>query len=339
MKATLFSALLLCAQAFGAGEGYTNFISQIQQDTGVVWNMPVVPQGNSPSALVLEGKGSLFQLWTIQQASATDYLLDQKLVGAYMPAATISIKTADPYTKVPRTRADQPFTVNYEVSKLLSGANLPVASTRVLLEHHTASYAAGQSSIPLTTAISGKPLTSAYISTNGPGVLSFPVTNLKATDPTKATGEEHFVIHALSDGTITQSQIANAYVQIWPVASGTIAGVKEGERIRYNAPPLTLTLKDLYPDSYTWLQVYPGPPKLNTEGVTVQGSQLVIDQDKSHSDILSVSNYDTVFPQDGTYTMELLTQTPFGIDRLSYVSVEVDRKLEIRAQMGEISSQ
>jgi hypothetical protein len=338
MKALLLSSLLLASQAFAVGEGYTNFIRQTQQDTGVVWNMPIVSKGSSPSSGVLEGKGSLFQLWTIESVTAKDYLLDQKLVGAYLPSASISLKTLDPYSKVARTRADQPFTVTYTVSGLLAGANLPAASTRVLLEHHTAAYTtAGQSSIPLTTAISGKPLSSAYITNNGTAALSFPVTNLKATDPTKATGEEHFVIHALSDGTITQSQIANAFVQVWPVASGLIAGVTEGQRIRFNAPPLTVTLKDLYPDSYTWVQVYPGAPKLNSQGVALQGSQLVLDQDKSQGGLLSVSNYDNAFPEDGTYTIELLTQTPFGIDRLHYVTVTVDRTLQIRAQMGEIS--
>jgi hypothetical protein len=338
MKASsLLCVLLLNSPAFAAGEGFVNFIRQTQQETGVVWSMPVDSKGSAASPLVLEGKGSAFQLWTVDQATAQDYLLDQKLVGAYLPVASVAVTTLDTTGKVPRTRADQPFTVTYQISGLLAGAGLPDAATRVLMEHHAVAYPDGKTSIPLTTALSGKPADSAYIATNGTAMLSFPVTTVKAKDPTNASGEEHFVIHALSDGTLSQTQIASALVQIWPVASGSISGVTNGQVIRYNAPPLTMTLKDLYPSSYTWLQVYPGEPKLNSEGVSVEGSQLVLDQDIPHSDILSVSRYDKAFPEDGTYTIELLTETPFGIDRLHYVTVKVDRTLQIRAQMGEIT--
>lgn len=329
----LFLGLLLSSAAFAADEPFVNFIRQTQQDTGVVWAMPVASHGDAASPLVLEGKGSAFQLWTVEQATANEYLLDQQLVGAYLPTASVKVTTADPYTKVPRTRADQPFTVTYQISGLLSGAGVPDAATRVLMEHHTVNYSKGQKSTPLTQALSGKPLESAYIATNGPATLSFPVTSLTAKDPTQAMGEEHFVIHALSDGSLSQTQIAGASVQIWPVASGSISGVTDGQRIRYNAPPLTVTVEDLYPNSYTWLQVYSGPPKLDSEGTVLDGSQLVLDQDTPHSDILSVSRYDQAFPKDGTYTIELLTQTPFGIDRLHYVTVEVDRTIEIRAMM------
>ncbi|MCW1926157.1 hypothetical protein OKA05_26605 [Luteolibacter arcticus] len=338
MKALLLSSLVLCSQAFAAGEGYTNFIRQTQQETGVAWNMPVVSKGQAASSGVLEGKGSLFQLWTIEQANAKDYLLDQKLVGAYLPAASITVKTLDPYTKVPRTRADQPFTVTYTVSGLLAGTGLPLASTRVLMEHHTAAYtAAKQTSIPLTTALGGKPLTSAYITTNGTAALSFPVTNLKAADPSKVNGEEHFVIHALSDGTITQSQIATALVQVWPVASGGVQGITAGQKIRFNLPTLSATYTDVYPGSSIWLQIYKGPEKLGTEGAVLPGSTWNNTNEYSAGNLVSVSDYSSLATTDGIYTIEMLTRTPFGLERLSHITFSVDRTLQIRAQMGEIS--
>jgi hypothetical protein len=334
MKTHLLLGLLLCSPAFAAGEGYVNFIRQIQQDTGVVWSMPVNPKGESASPLTLESKGALFQLWTIEQAAAKDYLLDQKLVGAYLPAASIRITTQDPYSRVPRTRADQPFTVTYQVSGLLSGPGVPEAATKVLMEHHAKAYPAGKNTLNPTSVLSGTPVSSAYIASNGTVPLTFTTTSIPGSDPTQASGEEHFVIHALGDGSVSQTQLATAHVQICPVASGSIAGIAPGEKIRYNAPPLTVTLKDLYPSSYTWLQVYPGEARLNTSGETVTGSELVLDQDRPHSDIIPVSDYDTLFPDDGVYTIELLTQTPFGIDRLDHVTVNVDRKLEVRAQLG-----
>ena len=342
MKTLLLSSLLLCSQAFAAGEGYTNFIRQTQQETGVVWNMPVVPTGQSPSTGVLDSKGALFQLWTIETATAKDYLLDQKLVGAYLPAATITVKTLDPYTKVPRTRADQPFTVTYQVSGLLAGANLPVASTRVLLEHHTKAYTtATQTSIPLATAIGGTPFKTAYVTSNTitPGTdLKYPVTNLTAADPSKVKGEEHFVIHALSDGTITQTQLANAFVQVWPVASGVVQGITANQKLRFNLPTLTATYTDVYPDSEMYLQIYKGPQQLGTKGEKIPGSSWVNPYAYSAGNIVTASDYSSLAPTDGIYTIEMLTLTPFGLERLSYVTFSVDRTLQVNAQMGEISN-
>jgi len=45
--------------------------------------------------------------------------------------------------------------------------------------------------------------------------------------------------------------------------------------------------------------------------------------------VLSLTNYDSIFDSDGRWTMELLTSTPFGIDRLSYVSFDLDRTIEM----------
>lgn len=334
MKTLLLLGAILCAQVHAAGEGYVNFIRQQQKTTGVVWSMPVVPKGAGPSQLTLEQDGALFQLWTIEQATAKDYLLDQKLVGAYLPAASVTVRTLDPYTVVPRTRADQPFTVSIQVSGLLSGTGLPEASTKVLLEHHLANYIGDQKSVPAAQAISGTPHSSAYLSANGTISLDFPVTNLKAADPTTARGEEHFVVHALGDESAGQTQLATAYVQVWPVASGSIQGISQNQKVRFHAPELTVTLTDLYPRSNTWLQVYPGTAKLSTTGTPVNGSILILDQDRSDNRLLTVSDYDAIMPDDGTYTVELLTQTPFGIDRLDHVTFIVDRKLEIRAQLS-----
>ena len=338
MKTLFLASLLLCSQAFGAGEGYTNFIRQTQQDTGVVWNMPIVAKGQAASLGLLEGKGSLFELWTIETATNKDYLLDQKLVGAYLPVASISVKTLDPYDKFPRTRADQPFTVTYQVSGLLAGANLPLASTRVLLEQYTKSYTSTtQIPIPLTTAISGTPLSSAYITNNGTTTLNFPVTSIKATNPAQIKGEEHFVIHSLSDGTITQTQIANAFVQVWPVTAGGVQGITAGQKVRFSMPTLTATYTDVYPGSSVWLQIYEGSEKLGTEGKHLPGSDWTNTDNYSKGNIVTVSNYDSLAVTDGVYTIEMLSLTPFGLERLNHVTFTVDRTLQINAQMGEIS--
>jgi hypothetical protein len=38
--------------------------------------------------------------------------------------------------------------------------------------------------------------------------------------------------------------------------------------------------------------------------------------------------------KDGRYTLELVTETPFGSEVLHSLTVDVDRTMEIRAQLG-----
>jgi hypothetical protein len=293
----------------------------------------------------LEAKGALFQLWTIQQTPVVDYLLDQKLVGVF-PSAVINITTEDPYTTVPRTRADRPFTVTIDVTGLVDPTStLPDASKKVLLQQFSTAYPAGVTSFTQAAATAGTPVQGYILGNTTPGVnrttLSYTKTSITsivpsvaAPDPTKASGEQYFLVHALTNGTTPQTQIASKFIQIWPVADGKLTGIASGDKIRSLAPPVTVTLNSLYPRSDTWVQVYKGTPVLGTTGVTVPGSFLVLDQTKPDTRTLTLTNWDSVFSGDGAYTMELLTKTPFGTDRLSYVSFNVARTLAVSSQLG-----
>jgi len=335
MKALPLLALLSLPAAADPA-GWVNFLRQQQVDSGLVWDRPVAATGQSPSALALQDGGALFQLWTLRENDAAEFLLDQKLVGAYLPAASIRITTGDPYPHVPRTRADQPFQVAIEVEGLLSGPNLPLAATRVLLEHHLAPYPAGANSIDARVATGGTPHGSGTINQNGPATLDIPSSSLPAADPTKALGEEHFVIHALADGSLPQSQLAAAHVQIWPVAEGRIVGLAPGGVVRHSVPAIEMHLDDLYPSSTTYLQIYPGAPRLGTDGVRVDGSVLVLDQDHGADRILRLDNWGGVLTEDGEHTMEIITVTPFGVERLTHLSFEVDRELAVNGHLGTI---
>ena len=341
MKSHLLLGALLCSPVVHAeGEGYSNFLRQTQQSTGVVWSVPVDPTGEAASPGLLEEDGALFQLWTIEQTTAKEYLLDQKLVGTYLPRASVTVTTGDPYSITPRTRVDQPFTVTVDVGGLLSGTGLPLAATRVLLEQHLANYTATKISLTPAEATSGTPAASAYIMQNGASRFSFPVSNLKAADPRKASGEEHFVVHALSDGTLTQTQIASGHVQVWPMATGTINGIKDGDQVSSKAPEDTLTMKDLYPDNSTYLQIYEGGKAPGTKGEKLTASNRTWDEDVPLDDTRTFSGYDAVFKKDGTYTMELLTDTPFKEGELLHsVTFTVDRALEVRAQLGSLEGE
>lgn len=330
--------LLGFAASTAQASDWVNFIRQTQVDSGVIWDMPVAPTGDSASRLSLEEGGALFQLWTIEQETTKDYLLDQRLVGTYLPSAEITIETGDPYPHVHRTRADQPFTVHIEVGGLLSGANLPEASQQVLLEHHLAAYNGGTSIIDPRIAVSGTPASQGLLRSNGVHSLNFQSSSLPASDPTRAVGEEHFVVHALPDASIPQTQIATNFVQIWPVARGAITGLSAGDVVRGKPPTITLDLRDLYPSSTTYLQIYRGSASLGTTGQTVEGSVLVLDQSSSADRVLPITEWGALIEEDGTHTLELVTITPFGTERLSYVEFMVDRELEVHAHLGSIET-
>jgi len=338
MKILLLATILsLLGASFLAAnpDDYTSFIRQHQQNTGVIWDMPVELQGEGLSPLVIEEGGALFQLWAIRHTNYRDFLIDQKLVGAYLPSAEITILTEDPFPGIPRTRADRPFDVDVMVHGLLSGPNLPEASKKVLFEQYAAHSPESQT-LTRDEALAGNPIRTTYIEQNGITSYHFPATSLTGPDPTKVSGEEHFIVHALPDGDYTQTQIATALIQIWPIASGDIAGLQNGAIVRTLPPTLTVTMDALYPSSATYLHVYPGPPTLSTVGTKIPGSILVLDQDSSEDRVLTIREWAATMTQEGPHTIELLTETPFGTERLDYVSFTLNRVLKVRAMMTNI---
>ncbi len=332
---SLFLALT-AVSAFGQSSNFSNFVRQTQQGTGVVWDMPVAAVGAASSALALDASGALFQLWTIQQSPVQDYLLDQKLVGAYLPTADIKVITLDPNGKVPRTRVDQPFTVEVSVAGLLTGSGLPLASTQVLFEQHIASYPTGQTTLLASQVQSNTPLYSGYLASNGKTIFKFPASSLKATDPTKALGEEHFVVHALSDGTLSQTQIASNFVQVWPVASGQIKGIANSDLIRFEIPKIEILLNDLYPRSDTYLMLYEGNQYNGVTGTIVKAYP--VDRDTTTSTVIPVTELDSKLTKDGTYTLAIVSQTVYGLELIApTVTIQVRRSLQVNAMQVNFS--
>jgi len=337
MKTTVPILMLSLAAASANPQGNFHFIRQHQQTTSVVWDMPIELEGKSPSALTLETDGALFQLWTIASAPPRDYLLDQKLVGAYLPKAEVNIVTLDPYGKTPRTRVDQPFRVEIHVSDLLTGAELPLATSSVLLERHIANYPVDRQSLDPVEAISGTPHSSALITANGQHVLSYHASSLTAADPTKTSGEEHFVVHALPDGDMPQSQIASAMVQVWPVACGEIKGINRGDRIRFQMPQVELLLNDLYPRSDTYLLLFEGQQHEGVDGKIVKAFPM--DRETSESHVLRVHELESRLTEDGDYTLVLVSETVFGREMLcAPVTFNIRRTLRINAMQTGFSN-
>ncbi|KAB2638026.1 MAG: hypothetical protein DVB25_08765 [Verrucomicrobia bacterium] len=325
--------LATCALAPAQTATYTNFIRQVQLPSAVQWDATVAATGSQLSALAINPGGARFELWTVMSSPLTSYLLDTRYVGAYVPQATLVVRSEDPYSTIPRTRADRPFYVDVSMAGLLNGATDPAASKSVTLMHYVQSYGSGGTGVNLDRTQASL-LTQASIATNGLQTLTYTVNAVPGAVRTKVRGEERFSVFSLVDYQAPASQLASQFIQIWPVADASIAGITQGMLIRFTMPLLTLTLNDLYPNSTTYAQVYKGNPALGTLGAVVPGSALVTSDSVPQSRVLTVQNYDSVFPDDGHWTMELLTVTPFGTDRLAYVSFDIQRIVTVNTNFS-----
>ncbi len=323
----LFATSLAQAQTAAS---YANFIRQKQQPTGVVWDMPVAAAGEQLSALAINPGGAQFELWTVNTLTAQGYLLDTRYVGAYIPVADVVIRSEDPYDVIPRTRADRPFYVDVVVNGLLSGPTDPDASKRIKFLRHVQSYGAGGTGFGIDRTQAAL-LSQSFIETNGTSTMTFAINAVPGADRAKVRGEERFSAFSLADYQAPESQLGSQFIQIWPVADGAISGISNNQAIRFRMPPLSIALNDLYPNSHTYTQVYKGAPQLGRVGTIIPGSSLIINDTVPQSRVLTVDAYDNVFDDDGQWTMELVTATPFGLDRLAFVTFSLDRTLQMNS--------
>lgn len=335
MKTKIFAILALLhaslGSAFGqAGAIYTNFVRQVQLPSGVLWDATVPPTGEQLSSLAINPGGARFELWTIKSDPLTVYLLDTRYVGTYVPMAEVNIRTEDPYTYtgIPRTRADRPYIVDVTTTGLLSGDKVPVSSKSVKLLRHVQSYGIGGTGEGIDRN-QATLLHQVSLVNNAVHRLSYAVNSIPGADRTKVWGEERFSVFSLQDYQAPESQLASKFVQIWPVADGSIAGMTQNQLIKFRLPPLTITLNDLYPDSRSYAQVYKGDPVLGTTGSVVPGSALVVYHSIPQNRVLDIKDWDDVVTSDGRWTLEVMTATPFGTDRLAYVSFDVDRTITL----------
>lgn len=337
-----FHLILLAAFFLGTGAGsaqttatYTNFIRQIQYPSQVQHDLSIASSGSRQSALPIDPGGGRFELWTVKSSPLSSYLLDSKYVGTYIPQAWVFLITEDPYPTIPRTRADRPFYVYTYVQGLLSGATDPAPSKSVKLLRHVQSYGAGGNGINIDRNLATL-YSQASLNANGWQLLTYSLTSIPGADRTKVRGEERFSIYSLEDYQAPSSQLASQFVQIWPVATGSIAGLTSGQTIKGIMPTVTLTLTDLYPDSRTYAQVYKGAPALGTAGNIVPGSALILQDSVPSNRVLTLAQWDTVLTEDGQWTLELLTATPFGTDRLAYLTFNLDRTIKVNGSVNTI---
>jgi hypothetical protein len=289
------------------------------------------PNNITKSEMPIDPGGARFELWTVTSDLSAEYLLSSTYVATYMPVSTVTIRSEDQTSPLPRTRADRPFQVVVNMAGLLEGDDEPDASKKVNFYHHVQSYGADGDGTNLDRGLATV-IADGSLEKNGDHTFAYAIHSVPSANLAKARGEERFSVFSLADEASGApiAELASQTIQVWPVADGAIAGLTNNQKIKFRLPQLTLTLNDLYPMSTTYVQAYKGAPALGTVGKVVPGSALALNEPAPQSRTLVVDNYDEVVDSDGQWTFELVTSTPFGIDRLAYVTFQVNRSLDVR---------
>lgn len=328
--------LILATAAFFAfapsiraqGPTYTYFVRQIQMPDAAQWDATVVQKGTQLSPLPVNPNGARFELWTVRSNPLTSYLLDTTYVNSYVPVAQVALRSEDPYTVMPRTRADRPFWVDITVTGMSSDPTAPDAAKSVKLLRHVQAYGANEMGVTVNRA-NATLLSQGSLSSNGLTTLTYALTAIPGADRTKVKGEERFSVFSLADYQAPESQLASKFIQIWPLADASITGISSSSVVKATAPTVTVTLNDLYPDSYTYAHVYEGSPQLGAVAEKIPGAAVTVDSSEPSSQVLQIKDWDSVIQTDGTWTLEVVTVTPFGTERLGYTSFSVDRAIKV----------
>jgi hypothetical protein len=339
ISSTVLLGLLCGPQAWADASNYVNFVRQVQFPSGLEYQMTVIPADSKPSQLAIDPGGARFELTTTDIVSGVETPLASTYVGTYTPVAQIEIFSEDLSAAIPRTRADRPFLVRVTVPRLRApGDDVPEAATKVKFLQHVQSYGVKGTHVGLDRS-QALMVSQSYISEEGPHDVFFPINTVPGGDRTKVRGEQRFTAWSLPDTIAPESQLSSAYIQIWPMADGSMAGIAMNEEIRFKLPQLTLTINDVYPGSTIYAQVYKGEKVDGAKGTVVPGSaytnKFAVPEDK----VLVIDDYGAIFDEEGRWTMELMAVTPYWpARRLDWVPFDLDRSIHMNGSFTTIET-
>lgn len=301
------------------------------------------------------------------------YLLDEKVISSYSPAAKFTIDTGDPYVRgdedtpnyVKRTRADQVYNMTVQISGVKDASTDPAVNSVHLvvtgLNYWPDTYSplavtVNDPSTPQDDRKIAKvpydiPSEEAIFKYNG---VKPPMTGLmhKLNEPADkrfSVGEMKFTVWRYAADGVPNTVIAEPRIEIWPMAKASFHGVANNQVFIDAIPEIVFKYQDLYPDSHTYVQIYKGPQKDGTKGTIVAtteckyGEHYVPGVPKdSHATVpqnasIAVSGLSSYTPKDGIYTMEIVTETPFNGRQsiiLDHVTFEVDQFITSRGKLS-----
>ncbi len=325
----------VCAMAVASAG---DFIRQIQTVNGsnVIYDMAISNDQGQVISKPLAAETAVFQLYaTVTGTNNVQTLekLDEKAVGTFLPTASVQILSADPYSP-PRTRADQPYGVRLTINGLLASGSAATTSVRVGRNYKGYS--------PTTYAVdgtSGEYADSYTFRNNGTYTDNAVLQRLPSETPTKVSGEESFIVYLHPDINAPQAELAKGTVQVWPVATATISNIEAGKKYM-EAPKLgSISVKDIYPKSVTYAQVYAGTQATGTIGKTLPSTVVSYNTYQPQNAQLALSELESLLDADGIYTLEVLTITPFNggaPELLAAVSFQLKRTIEVNGSVTTI---
>lgn len=270
--------------------------------------------------------------------SSLPHLLAEKMVGAFIPDATIALSSQDPYFPR-RTRADQPYSATFAINRLPTpGADIPAGVPKKVklgksykLYHPTLHVPAPDGS--------GQGVYTDGLEFSLNGTYSIPeiYQNLPGASPTRVIGEETYTASVLAGNPQAQAGIGSATIQIWPVGTADVLGLQPLKRYQAFPSGVQVKLTDLYPDSVTYTQIYKGLPALGSAGYVIPSSVFSINTFAPQDTVVPLLDVDGGIQDDGIYTIEVLTITPFNHrepERVTYTTIDIKRSIDVNATLS-----
>jgi len=267
-------------------------------------------------------------------------LIDEITVGSHLPEATLKLRSEDPY-QPPRTRADRPFAMDLSIRKLAEPGNPLGGISKVKLERDFKFYHPDLH-VPYPNGAGQGSYDEIFEFTKN-GDFSDPEIYqlLPAQSPTKACGEETFTARVPLGGSGREAAVASSTIQVWPVCDAVIENLESGKRYSGVPPQARVVCNELYPDSVTYAQIYKGQPVLGTQGQILGSSVVSFNTYDPQDAVVPLTLSENDIKEDGTYTIEVLTVTPFDErrpERLAYVTFEIDRTIKVNGTLTTASN-
>lgn len=342
MNKTICLLSLLSTAALQAQENYRFYLDQ-QNIIGDGFVRTVVERESSAtSALAIPEGGSEFTLWAVEEPDGPAPVwtrIESQTVGAVLPRGEVTITSLDPFSDgIPRTRIDQPFTIEITVGGLEpNNPEAPEGIQRVLLDNRVSSSFETADTNPETTSTI---VSQGFIEENGTEVTTR-LGNLPGEDPFSESGIETITLHALPDGQTAGAILDQAQGLILPLASSSFDGISE-DQVYASIPQIDVELTNVYPDSETFIRVFPtlptpipGEPELDPclQGTKITQSTLIVNDVVPRDGTLTFPNLGNQINAPGDWTIAVVTVTPFGCDLIGSISFTFEPLISVRGNI------
>lgn len=334
-----------------------DFIVQTDLKSGVTQHIYVdgpdsvgEKNGRVPAAMEVGESGARFQMYGVGlEPDNKLYLLAETVVGAFMPQVQITTWSEDQYQAVTRTRADEIFNSKMLFANLSTDPTAPDSSRRVYVERLVAEYPEDDARLPIDGSTNMRVVEAYYVKDNGE--LSAQLeTSLQSEFAYKQKGEELIRVYALPDQNLGWTVIDEKKIQVWPIADGEIQGVLTGSTTPITldgatlneVPAIRMQVSDLYPTSQTYLQIYKGAKSDTAAGIQELPGKITANDyepvafnttvPQSATQVISAEQWSEYAKDDGVYTVEIVTRTPFNggkPERLAYATFELKRSIKL----------